>query len=90
MSSSFIISPWNSPVGLGFITSLAALAAGNAIVFKTSEVSPGSQSIVAEIFKEVCFLRLLIDKVTKLFPRRDFLMVFSTSFILHAKILVLG
>lgn len=50
---SFMISPWNAPIGLSFICTLPALAAGNTIVLKTSEMSPASQLIAAEIYKEV-------------------------------------
>lgn len=48
----FIISPWNSPLGLSLITTLPALAAGNTVVHKTSENSPGTQLIAAELLKE--------------------------------------
>ncbi|KAI0070615.1 aldehyde dehydrogenase [Panus rudis PR-1116 ss-1] len=50
----FVIAPWNAPVSLSVMTTLPALAAGNAIVLKTSEVSPASQLIVrvGEILKK--------------------------------------
>lgn len=49
---SFAIAPWNAP----FILSIRAIAApilcGNTVVLKTSEVSPRSQVLVAELFEE--------------------------------------
>ncbi|KAI0340692.1 aldehyde dehydrogenase [Trametopsis cervina] len=48
----FIISPWNAPLLLALSTCLPAIAAGNAVVLKTSEYSPASQLITAHILKE--------------------------------------
>ncbi|KAI0085420.1 aldehyde dehydrogenase [Irpex rosettiformis] len=48
----FIISPWNAPVTLTLLSCLPAIAAGNTVVLKTSECSPASQLIVADILKE--------------------------------------
>lgn len=53
LSFSFVMSPWNAPLGLTFSTTLPALAAGNTVVLKTSEITPECQLIAAEIFKEV-------------------------------------
>ncbi|KAI0070610.1 aldehyde dehydrogenase [Panus rudis PR-1116 ss-1] len=48
----FIIAPWNAPVSLTVMTTMPALAAGNTIVLKTSEMSPASQLIVGEILQK--------------------------------------
>ncbi|KAF7800257.1 hypothetical protein EIP86_011504 [Pleurotus ostreatoroseus] len=48
----FVISPWNAPLGLVLLTTLPALAAGNTVVLKTSEHSPASQLVAAELLKE--------------------------------------
>jgi aldehyde dehydrogenase (NAD+) len=45
-----VITPWNAPVYLTLSAMGAALAAGNAVVVKPSELSPGSALIVIEAF----------------------------------------
>ncbi len=45
-----LISPWNLPVALPLRTLVPALLAGNAILFKPSEVSPRSGQLVFELF----------------------------------------
>ncbi len=50
---SFVISPWNAPLGLSLMTVLPPIAAGNTVVLKTSEYSPAGQLIAAELLKEV-------------------------------------
>ena len=50
-----VISPWNIPFLIPFSQVLAALAAGNAVVLKPSEVTPRCGEIVAEAF-EACRL----------------------------------
>jgi acyl-CoA reductase-like NAD-dependent aldehyde dehydrogenase len=45
-----VIMPWNFPVALPLRTLVPALLAGNAVVFKPSEVTPRSGAIVAELF----------------------------------------
>lgn len=49
----FISSPWNAPVGLITMTAVPVIAAGNTVVLKTSESSPGGQLLVAELLAEV-------------------------------------
>mmetsp|Transcript_33810 Transcript_33810/g.46247 ORF Transcript_33810/g.46247 Transcript_33810/m.46247 type:complete len:520 (+) Transcript_33810:20-1579(+) len=44
-----VIAPWNYPVNLAFVPSLYALAAGNAVVIKPSEVTSHSAQIIEEI-----------------------------------------
>ncbi len=46
-----LITPWNYPVALPLRTLVPALLAGNAVVFKPSEVAPRSGAIVAELFE---------------------------------------
>ncbi|MFQ5562196.1 MAG: coniferyl aldehyde dehydrogenase [Parvularculaceae bacterium] len=54
-----IISPWNYPVQLALSPAIAALAAGNRILLKPSELTPGAsellKEIVAEFFDEAIF-----------------------------------
>jgi acyl-CoA reductase-like NAD-dependent aldehyde dehydrogenase len=45
-----VIMPWNFPVALPLRTLVPAILAGNAAVFKPSEVTPRSGAIVAELF----------------------------------------
>jgi acyl-CoA reductase-like NAD-dependent aldehyde dehydrogenase len=61
-----VISPWNFPLLLGFGDGLAALAAGNAIVLKPSEVTPLSALLLAELAEDVGFPPGLIQVVTGL------------------------
>jgi succinate-semialdehyde dehydrogenase / glutarate-semialdehyde dehydrogenase len=46
-----VITPWNAPVYLTLSGMAAALAAGNAVVVKPSELSPGSAIITIEAFR---------------------------------------
>jgi succinate-semialdehyde dehydrogenase / glutarate-semialdehyde dehydrogenase len=46
-----VITPWNAPVYLTLSGLAAALAAGNAVVVKPSELSPGSAIITIEAFR---------------------------------------
>jgi acyl-CoA reductase-like NAD-dependent aldehyde dehydrogenase len=45
-----IITPWNYPVALPIRSLIPALLAGNAVVWKPSEVTPGSGALVAALF----------------------------------------
>jgi acyl-CoA reductase-like NAD-dependent aldehyde dehydrogenase len=45
-----VIMPWNFPFALPLRTMIPALMAGNAIVFKPSEISPRTGKLVAELF----------------------------------------
>jgi acyl-CoA reductase-like NAD-dependent aldehyde dehydrogenase len=45
-----LITPWNFPVALPLRTLLPALLAGNAVLFKPSEIAPRSGALVAELF----------------------------------------
>ncbi|MBU2904259.1 aldehyde dehydrogenase [Arenibacter algicola] len=48
-----IIAPWNYPFQLAFAPMIAAVAAGNTVVVKPSEVTPYTSSIISEIISAV-------------------------------------
>ncbi|KII91291.1 hypothetical protein PLICRDRAFT_173167 [Plicaturopsis crispa FD-325 SS-3] len=48
----FSIAPWNVPLNLSVRAVATPLICGNTVVLKSSEFSPRSQAIVAEIFQE--------------------------------------
>lgn len=48
-----LVTPWNYPVAIPLRTIVPALLAGNAVVFKPSEVSPRAGALVASLFKDV-------------------------------------
>jgi aldehyde dehydrogenase (NAD+) len=47
-----VIGAWNYPYQLNFIPMLAAIAAGNTVVLKPSEISPETSSVIARIINE--------------------------------------
>ena len=48
-----IIAPWNYPFQLAFAPMIAAIAAGNTVVIKPSEVTPHTSEIISEIISAV-------------------------------------
>jgi aldehyde dehydrogenase (NAD+) len=48
-----IIAPWNYPFQLALIPLVGAIAAGNCIVLKPSELSPATSNIIEKIIKEI-------------------------------------
>lgn len=48
-----IISPWNYPFALAIMPLIGALAAGNTIVLKPSEMSPNTTTIIQEIIRDI-------------------------------------
>ncbi len=48
-----VIMPWNFPIALPLRTIIPALLAGNAVVFKPSEVSPRAGKIIGDLFDGV-------------------------------------
>lgn len=48
-----IISPWNFPINLTFGPLVSAIAAGNAVIIKPSEITPHATAIMKQIVKEV-------------------------------------
>jgi acyl-CoA reductase-like NAD-dependent aldehyde dehydrogenase len=61
-----IITPWNSPVFLTMMAAAPALAAGNTVVVKPSEVTPASMLAVAELAHEVGFPPGVFNVITGL------------------------
>ncbi len=49
LGCAFIICPWNYPLQLTLVPLLCALAAGNTVIIKPSEVTPGIGRIIAEM-----------------------------------------
>jgi acyl-CoA reductase-like NAD-dependent aldehyde dehydrogenase len=47
-----VIAPWNFPFGISFTQTIAAVAAGNAVVVKPSELAPLSGAWVERAFRE--------------------------------------
>ena len=50
----FIVSPWNYPIALVFVPLIGAIAAGNTVVVKPSELAPASSVLITKIISE-CF-----------------------------------
>lgn len=48
-----IISPWNYPFALAIMPLIGAIAAGNTVVLKPSELSPNTTRIIQEIIEQV-------------------------------------
>jgi aldehyde dehydrogenase (NAD+) len=61
-----IVTPWNSPVFLTMMAAAPALAAGNTVVAKPSEVTPASMLAVAELAHEVGFPSGVFNVITGL------------------------
>jgi aldehyde dehydrogenase (NAD+) len=50
--TSLVISPWNYPFNLTFGPMMSAIAAGNTVIIKPSEMTPNMSRVIAEIVKE--------------------------------------
>ncbi|MDB4946285.1 MAG: Aldehyde dehydrogenase [Labilithrix sp.] len=48
-----LIMPWNFPFALPFRTLIPALLAGNAVVFKPSEVTPRTGQLIVDLFQDI-------------------------------------
>ena len=48
-----IISPWNYPVNLSFGPLVSAIAAGNTVILKPSEMTPHASALMVKIVKEI-------------------------------------
>ncbi len=48
-----IISPWNFPINLTFGPLVSAIAAGNTVIIKPSEMTPNASKVMADIIKEL-------------------------------------
>jgi succinate-semialdehyde dehydrogenase/glutarate-semialdehyde dehydrogenase len=58
-----VISPWNFPFGIPFTQACAAVATGNAVVVKPSELAPLSGDWVPRVFEEAGFPAGLVQTV---------------------------
>ncbi|MES3000061.1 MAG: aldehyde dehydrogenase [Pseudomonadota bacterium] len=58
------ITPWNSPLSLLFWKLCPALAAGNTLVIKPSEITPVSTLVLAELFEKAGFPPGVVNVVT--------------------------
>jgi len=47
-----IIGPWNYPFNLAIVPGIGAIAAGNCVVIKPSEVTPNTSRVIFELFQE--------------------------------------
>ncbi|AWA30730.1 aldehyde dehydrogenase [Flavobacterium magnum] len=47
-----VIAPWNYPFQLSFLPLIAAVAAGNSVVLKPSELTPATSALVSKIIRE--------------------------------------
>src|SRR5690606_21310903 len=47
-----IVSPWNYPLQLALAPAVAALAAGNRVMIKPSEVTPGFSALLAQLVQQ--------------------------------------
>lgn len=48
-----IISPWNFPINLTFGPLVSAIAAGNTVIIKPSEMTPNASRVMAQIIKDL-------------------------------------
>jgi aldehyde dehydrogenase (NAD+) len=46
-----VISPWNAPFACSLVPLVGAIAAGNAVILKPSEVSPHSSAVLREMIE---------------------------------------
>ena len=58
------ITPWNTPLGLLGLKLLPALAAGNTIVIKPSEVTPSSTLLLGELIQQAGFPPGVVNVIT--------------------------
>ena len=71
-----IISPWNYPVYLLFMPLIAAIAAGNAVVMKPSELAPATSAVIARLAGQYLDQRVIrvvegaVDETTELLSLR--------------------
>jgi len=48
------LSTWNAPVAIGLVPAIGAIAAGNAVLLKPSELAPHSAAVLREIIASAC------------------------------------
>ncbi len=79
-----ILSPWNYPFNLTFIPLAGALAAGNTVILKPSEISPNSSQVIRELIEKY-FPEEIVDvvegdaKVAEHLTRMPFDLIFFTG-----------
>ncbi len=56
-----IISPWNYPFAIPIAQIVPALVAGNAVLLKPSELTPGTGALIAELIEQAKFPRDLVQ-----------------------------
>lgn len=56
-----VISPWNYPLYLAIGDIIMAVVAGNAVIFKPSEVTPWIGQKIQQLFEEACFPKGLVQ-----------------------------
>jgi acyl-CoA reductase-like NAD-dependent aldehyde dehydrogenase len=58
------IAPWNAPIILGVRAIVTALACGNAVILKASEICPRTHELIIEAFVEAGFPEGVVNVVT--------------------------
>jgi acyl-CoA reductase-like NAD-dependent aldehyde dehydrogenase len=58
------IAPWNAPIILGVRAIVTALACGNAVILKASEICPRTHELIIEAFAEAGFPEHVVNVVT--------------------------
>jgi acyl-CoA reductase-like NAD-dependent aldehyde dehydrogenase len=58
------IAPWNAPVILATRAIAMPLACGNTVVLKTSEMCPGTQSLIGEVFRDAGFAAGVVNVIS--------------------------
>jgi aldehyde dehydrogenase (NAD+) len=87
-----IIAPWNYPFQLAFSPLIAAVAAGNQVVLKPSEISFNTSQIISKIIQEcfenthVCCVEGGVDKAEELLKERWDYIFFTGSVAVGHKI----
>lgn len=58
------IAPWNAPIVLGLRALATPLACGNTVIFKASELCPGTHDMLAGIFADAGFAQGVVNLVS--------------------------
>ncbi|WP_455716112.1 aldehyde dehydrogenase family protein [Anaerosporobacter sp.] len=56
-----VISPWNYPFQLGLVPIVGAIAAGNKVILKPSEISTNTSNIIVKLFQPLQEFMLVVD-----------------------------
>lgn len=49
-----VLGTWNAPIAIGLVPTIGAIAAGNAVLIKPSELAPKSSALLKKIVEEAC------------------------------------